>query len=222
MRRRRGPDSSLIVALALLCETVLAHTSRARVAMLGDEGAAGARRLGELLARRQTNLAVIVVIRHAAQIGGVLLVLAHAERYSPEPLAWAGDRRRDDRRRVGSLEAVAKTVALRAHRRRRLPRRHDRTGRHPDPAAPVPGRTPRPAPPPSAPGILPTTTTSPPVSDEELLAFAEVAHESEAIEEEEQALIGSIIEFGDTIVREVMVPRLDMVTVEADLAGRAT
>ena len=53
------------------------------------------------------------------------------------------------------------------------------------------------------------------MSEEELLAFAEVAAESEAIEEEEQALIESIIEFGDTIVREVMVPRLDMVTVES-------
>ncbi|HYA69071.1 MAG TPA: hemolysin family protein, partial [Acidimicrobiales bacterium] len=37
------------------------------------------------------------------------------------------------------------------------------------------------------------------------------------IEREERALIHSIIEFGDTVVREVMVPRPDMRTVEADL-----
>jgi CBS domain containing-hemolysin-like protein len=36
------------------------------------------------------------------------------------------------------------------------------------------------------------------------------------IEEDERALIESIIEFGDTVVREVMVPRPDMVTVAGD------
>jgi len=36
------------------------------------------------------------------------------------------------------------------------------------------------------------------------------------IETEERALIHSIIEFGDTVVREVMVPRTDMVTIAAD------
>jgi putative hemolysin len=53
------------------------------------------------------------------------------------------------------------------------------------------------------------------VSEEELLAFADVAVEEEVIEREERALIHSIIEFGDTVVREVMVPRPDMVALEA-------
>jgi putative hemolysin len=53
------------------------------------------------------------------------------------------------------------------------------------------------------------------VSESELLAMADVALEEEVIETEERALIHSIIEFGDTIVREVMVPRPDMCTVEA-------
>jgi CBS domain containing-hemolysin-like protein len=53
------------------------------------------------------------------------------------------------------------------------------------------------------------------VSEEELLAMADVAVEEDVIEREERALIHSIIEFGDTVVREVMVPRPDMVTVEA-------
>src|SRR5262245_46123926 len=52
--------------------------------------------------------------------------------------------------------------------------------------------------------------------EEELLAVAEVSVEEGVIEEEERALIESIIEFGDTVVREVMVPRPDMVTVPAD------
>ena len=53
-------------------------------------------------------------------------------------------------------------------------------------------------------------------SEEELLAVAELGVEEGVIEEEERALIESIIEFGDTVVREVMVPRPDMVTVAAD------
>ncbi|MGH3849258.1 MAG: CNNM domain-containing protein, partial [Pseudonocardiaceae bacterium] len=44
------------------------------------------------------------------------------------------------------------------------------------------------------------------VSEEELLALADVAVEEEVIEREERRLIHSIIEFGDTVVREVMVP----------------
>jgi putative hemolysin len=52
-------------------------------------------------------------------------------------------------------------------------------------------------------------------SDEELLAVAGIGVDEGVIEEEERALIESIITFGDTIVREVMVPRPDMVTVSA-------
>jgi putative hemolysin len=54
------------------------------------------------------------------------------------------------------------------------------------------------------------------VSEEELLAMADTAADEEVIEREERALIHSIIRFGDTVVREVMVPRPDMVAVEAD------
>ncbi|MGH9149795.1 MAG: hemolysin family protein [Acidimicrobiales bacterium] len=52
------------------------------------------------------------------------------------------------------------------------------------------------------------------VSEEEILALADAAAEEEVIEHEERALIRSIIEFGDTVAREVMVPRPDMVAVE--------
>jgi len=53
------------------------------------------------------------------------------------------------------------------------------------------------------------------VSEQELLAMADTAMEEEVIEVEERALIHSIIDFGDTLVREVMVPRPDMVAVES-------
>jgi CBS domain containing-hemolysin-like protein len=48
------------------------------------------------------------------------------------------------------------------------------------------------------------------VTEQEIKALAEVASEEESIEEGEAELIHSIFEFGDTLVREVMVPRPDM------------
>ncbi|HXQ43221.1 MAG TPA: hemolysin family protein [Acidimicrobiales bacterium] len=54
------------------------------------------------------------------------------------------------------------------------------------------------------------------VSESELLAMADVALEEDVIEGPERELIHSIIEFGDTVVREVMVPRPDMRTLDGD------
>ena len=54
-----------------------------------------------------------------------------------------------------------------------------------------------------------------PVVEDELVALAEAAAEASLIEDDEAHLIGSIIDLGDTIVREVMVPRPDMVTLES-------
>ena len=54
------------------------------------------------------------------------------------------------------------------------------------------------------------------VSEQELLGIVEAAAEDEVIEHEERELIESIIEFGDTVAREVMVPRPDMVLIPHD------
>ena len=53
------------------------------------------------------------------------------------------------------------------------------------------------------------------VSEADLRAMVEAGHEEGSIEREEKELIHSIFEFGDTIVREVMVPRPDIVAIEA-------
>jgi len=55
----------------------------------------------------------------------------------------------------------------------------------------------------------------PSTSEQELLALATEAESEDVIETEERVLIHSIIEFGDTITREVMVARPDMASVEA-------
>ncbi len=52
------------------------------------------------------------------------------------------------------------------------------------------------------------------VSEAEIRQMAEAGHEAGTIEEGEKELIHSIFEFGDTLVREVMTPRPDMIVVE--------
>jgi CBS domain containing-hemolysin-like protein len=54
------------------------------------------------------------------------------------------------------------------------------------------------------------------VSEDEILALADAAVEEDVIQAEERELIEQIIEFGDTICREIMVPRPDMITVDDD------
>jgi CBS domain containing-hemolysin-like protein len=54
------------------------------------------------------------------------------------------------------------------------------------------------------------------VTENEIRQMADAAAEEEAIETEERELIHSIFEFGDTVVREVMRPRPDVIAVEAE------
>ncbi len=58
------------------------------------------------------------------------------------------------------------------------------------------------------------------ITDSELKAMADVAHQENVIEQDERTFIHSIIDFGDTVTREVMTPRPDMVTVGADFTVR--
>jgi len=51
-------------------------------------------------------------------------------------------------------------------------------------------------------------------SEEQLLSMVDEATELEVLEEDDRELIHSIFEFNDTVVREVMIPRTDMVVVE--------
>jgi len=51
-------------------------------------------------------------------------------------------------------------------------------------------------------------------SDEEIQTFIEEAKEEGIIEKEEGLLLRSVVEFGDTVVREIMTPRVDMVCIK--------
>ncbi|MEM7142794.1 MAG: hemolysin family protein [Actinomycetota bacterium] len=63
--------------------------------------------------------------------------------------------------------------------------------------------------------LLPGPARPPVVSEDELIALTEAAAAGDAIDEEERELIESVFALGDTIVREVMIPRTDMVTAAA-------
>ena len=54
------------------------------------------------------------------------------------------------------------------------------------------------------------------VAEEEVLELPEDPDEEAAQDEEERRLISSVLEFSETIVREVMVPRTDMVAIGSD------
>ena len=58
------------------------------------------------------------------------------------------------------------------------------------------------------------------VTEQEIKTMADVASDEDVIEEEEKDLIHSVFEFGDTIVREVMVPRPDIVAIEVSRSLR--
>ncbi|GAA1319256.1 hemolysin family protein [Leucobacter albus] len=56
--------------------------------------------------------------------------------------------------------------------------------------------------------------------EQQLLSMVDQATELDLLEEGDRDYIHSIVEFGDTLVREVMVPRTDMVTVDSDVSIR--
>ncbi|MFF9562567.1 hemolysin family protein [Leifsonia sp. NPDC014704] len=70
--------------------------------------------------------------------------------------------------------------------------------------------------------VTPSRARSAPVtSEEQLLSIVDEATEFDVLEEDDRELIHSIFEFNATVVREVMIPRTDMVTVDST-AGLGT
>jgi CBS domain containing-hemolysin-like protein len=57
-------------------------------------------------------------------------------------------------------------------------------------------------------------------SESELRDLVDVARENRLIEADEREMIHSVFELGDTLAREVMVPRTDMVAIDADRVNR--
>jgi CBS domain containing-hemolysin-like protein len=54
------------------------------------------------------------------------------------------------------------------------------------------------------------------ISDEQLEVFLEEGAKEGVIEKEDQEMIESVLEFGDTLVKEIMTPRVDMIHIHID------
>ena len=201
------------MAAVLACsETALTRTNRIRAITLAEEGKKGSKQLLRLVEHPEQFLNTVLLLVLLCHLAAASLVSILAER-------WAGA--------LGVLLAVAFEVVVIFVFAEAVPKTY--AVQHPDRAALrvapiisgivafppirllsraligmanvlVPGR-----------GLK----QGPFLSEEELLAMADAAVEEDVIEREERQLIHHIIEFGDTIVREVMVPRPDMVAVEA-------
>ncbi|MDI6688882.1 MAG: hemolysin family protein [Actinomycetota bacterium] len=64
-----------------------------------------------------------------------------------------------------------------------------------------------------------TMKEGPFITEEELKTMVSVGEKEGVIEEQEKEMIHSVFEFGDTVVREVMVPRMDMVCVDSNASS---
>jgi putative hemolysin len=204
----------LVAAAAVLAaaETSLTHLPRARVQALADEGRKGAESLSRMLDHRERVLNPVLFVVLLCHLVAASLVTLLAQRFLGP---------------LGVFVAVAIEVAVIFVLAEAAPKTYalqhpERTALAVAPAvrflvASLPVRALTRVLVAAANVVVPGKGRSagPAVSEEELLALADVAVEAGEIESEERALIRSIIDFGDTVAREVMVPRPDMVTVAA-------
>ena len=54
------------------------------------------------------------------------------------------------------------------------------------------------------------------ITEDELRTIVEVSHEDGVIESEEKKIINNVFDFGDSVAKDIMVPRIDMAMVEVD------
>ena len=202
----------LLAAFFALAETALTRINRVKALTLAEEGRRGGKVLAHLAQHPETFLnPVLLLVLVCHVVSSVLVGYLAGELFGPAGVAAAT---------VGEVvvifvfaEAIPKTWAVQHSERAALM------------AAPIvaviarfwPIRW-------LARGLIGLSNLilpgkglkeGPFVTEDELLALADVAAEEDVIESEERTLIRSIFEFGDTVVREVMVPRPDMVAVEA-------
>ena len=56
------------------------------------------------------------------------------------------------------------------------------------------------------------------MTETELKTYVDVSHEDGVIEQEEKKLIYNVFEFGDSVAKDVMIPRISMTTVDVNAA----
>jgi putative hemolysin len=205
----------IVAAISAGAETALTSVNRLRIRNLAEEGDASARRITRLLQRPQTFLTTILVVSNVAVITGSslatiiavdldfngaeiisttllsLIVLIFCE-ITPKSIAVQAPERWA-RWLVGPVEAIMfvlrpLVIAL-TWITSGMVRLFGGRGSH---------------------------YSTQFVTEDELRLLVEVGEEEGVLEEEEREMIDNVFDLSDTSVREIMVPRIDMVTVEAD------
>lgn len=200
---------SLCAVVLSAAETSLTRLRQSQARVLMEEEAHGSSPLGWLLERRRQVLALVLGLVLACHLGAATLVAVLVQQ------RWGGGA-------LGAafaVELVVLYLATSVMPKSLAMRRPERVARLVAPALRILvvftplrllmglGRVPA--------GFGQSERSEPEaVSEEELLAVAELAAADESIEAQEHRLITSVISFGDTIAREVMVPRTDMVAIE--------
>ena len=203
----------LVLVLILLgaAESALTSVSRARAEAMRDDNVRGSVELLRLFDDRPRMIAPILALALAAQLGlATIIALAVEQRWGARwvPLALAIE--------IAVLFAVAEALpkiwAVRnIDRSAPMAANVARLIMAVPPVRwivdglmflvrPLLGRTPR--------------TIRSIGSEEELLALTDAAVADEVIEDSESVIIQSLVSFGDTIVREAMVPRPDVISVD--------
>ena len=201
----------LVVAFNAATEVAITRTNRVRALRLVEEGRRGAVALSHIAENPANYLNVVLLLTLLATIGGTTIATSFAVRH------WenAGE----------IISTVAMTILLfvfaEVTPKTFAIQQTDRVGLMTAPILVFLTRLVGPL----AKGLLRLANVimpgkglkqGPYITEQELRASAEVASEEGEIEDEEKELIHSIFEFGDTIVREVMVPRPDIVAMEDD------
>ncbi|HEX9774654.1 MAG TPA: hemolysin family protein [Actinomycetota bacterium] len=207
--------SIVVAALLSLAETSLTKVSRIKVLHMVEEGRRGAVRLEHLLQDPPRFLNVILLLVLVVQLGGASLATLFVDKIVKDASwGWLVSTFGMTLLVFVLAEAAPKTFAIQHAETVALR------------LAPVVAAILR------VPGVTGFTRllvgvanvvtpgkglkTGPFVTEGEIRAMAEVAAEEAEIEEDEKEMIHSIFEFGDTVVREVKVPRPDMVGVTVD------
>lgn len=63
-----------------------------------------------------------------------------------------------------------------------------------------------------------TSKSSRGITEDELRTFVDVSHEEGVIESEERQMITNIVDFGDSLAKDVMIPRMDIAMVESHIS----
>jgi CBS domain containing-hemolysin-like protein len=196
-------------ALAASAEVALIRAARAGGEADGDRGGPGSSRLRAVLAEPSRYLSVLLLARVCGETGAIVLMAAAL-------VHWLGPGWHAFVITAVAMAAVLYVVA--GFWPRTLGRRYGHGLAHASAAVLYPlvrllGPVPRLL---VAVGgaLTPGRGESGPASEEELRGLVDLLEERRVIEPGERAMIHSVFELGDTIVREVMVPRTDMVFVE--------